>query len=215
MSKEFFEVLRLTSAFSVIIPLIFALLFFARLTKVQRKLTLLLLVVLIVEITTNVMWYHEMNNLLIYHVYTVVEFLLFLNIFKEVLSKLITLLGVVLLGTGFSLFSVIISLFYQRIYEFNSIAITVLSVSMILIALASFYSLLKEHSYSKVERNPIFWISAGILIYFSGNLILFYINNALNLTLEESYIIWGMHAVVNIVLILFYTRAIWVHPAKE
>ena len=180
MSKEFFEVLRLTSAFSVIIPLIFALLFFARLTKVQRKLTLLLLVVLIVEITTNVMWYHEMNNLLIYHVYTVVEFLLFLNIFKEVLSKLITLLGVVLLGTGFSLFSVIISLFYQRIYEFNSIA-----------------------------------ISAGILIYFSGNLILFYINNALNLTLEESYIIWGMHAVVNIVLILFYTRAIWVHPAKE
>ena len=215
MSKEFFEVLRLTSAFSVVVPLCLSLLYRARLSVLQKKLVRLLLVILGVEISTNILWYQETNNLPIYHFYTIVEFLLLLNIFHNVLSKLITSIGVIALGIGFTLFSLLISMCYQSLYEFNSISITVMSILMILIVLTSFYTLLKEPTFSRVERNPLFWISAGLLIYFSGNMILFYISNTLKLTLEDSYVIWGLHAVVNSVLILFYTCAIWVQPTRE
>ncbi|MBQ4819897.1 hypothetical protein [Aquimarina sp. MMG016] len=80
---------------------------------------------------------------------------------------------------------------------------------------SNFYTLLKEARYNTLEMNPMLYINSGFLIYFFSNLILFFINNTMfKGSTEASYLFWGLHAIVNIVLTLFYTIALWVKPKK-
>ena len=213
MNKELFKWLTLISSFIVLLPLFISLLKYSGLTRIQKKLTLFLFVVLIVEIVSNILWYKEINNHPIYHIYTVLEFLLILNIYNEILTKLFSKTVTVLIGISFIGFAILNILLYQDLFTFNSNTIQVLSYCAIFIAIASFYSMLKMSDLS-LFRNTTFLISTGILLYFSSNLVLFHINNSLDLSVSQSYLLWGTHAIINIISILFYTLAIWVQPIK-
>ncbi|MEW7289718.1 hypothetical protein [Aquimarina sp. 2304DJ70-9] len=215
MSKDLFYSLRLISSFIVVIPLVLAVFKLKSLNKVQIKLLYLLIAVFIVEFVANIFWYQKLNNLPLYHFYAVVEFLLIVNIYKAELSKTFSKYFFVFLGIGFTFFAIINTLFFQDLYAFNSNVTTLLGLLVIFFALSYFYTLLKEIKYTSLETNPMFWINSGFLIYFSSNLILFFINNNLfKGNNEASHMVWGLHAIVNIVLIIFYIVAIWVNPKK-
>ncbi|WP_298513680.1 hypothetical protein [uncultured Kordia sp.] len=99
---------------------------------------------------------------------------------------------------------------------FNSNATTVLGILVISLSLSYFYALLKEVKYTLLERNPMFWLNAGFLIYFSSNLLLFFINNSMFTKADEvSYLVWGLHAIVNFILVIFFTIAIWITPNQQ
>ncbi len=216
MSRELFNHLRLISSFIVIIPLLLSVYKFKSLCTIQLRLFYLLIVILIVEFISNILWYKQMNNLPVYHFYTVIEFLLIINIFKHELSKIFSKQFFVILSVGFMLFAIANALFFQGLTTFNSNVTTVMGFMMIFFSLSYFYSLLKEVKYRALESNPMFWINSGFLIYFSSNLILFYMNNILfKGVTEASLTLWGLHAIVNIVLTIFYTIAIWVNPKKQ
>ena len=215
MSKEFFANLSLISSFIVIIPLLISGFKLRSLNKVQIRLVYLLLTVLLVESISNILWYQKMNNLPIYHFYTVLEFLLITAIYKKVLANLFSKLFFIVISISFVLFAIVNTLFFQDLQTFNSNTTTLTGVVVILFSLCYFYALLKEVKYNNLETNPMFWINSGFLIYFSSNLILFFMNNSLFKRITEaSYILWGLHAFINIILTLFYTVAIWVTPKR-
>jgi hypothetical protein len=216
MSKEFFGNLSLISSFAVILPLLLALWKYHRLSKMQRKLVYLLITILVVESISNVLWYQKINNMLVYHFYTIIEFVLIVNIYKDELNKLFSKRFFYILVAAFTLFSIVNMYSFQNLWTFNSNATTLLGVLVIFLSLSYFYALLKEVKYSSLEQNPMFWLNAGFLIYFSSNLILFFINNSMFKTANEvSHLVWGLHAVVNIVLTFFYTISIWVSPKQQ
>lgn len=215
MSKETFDILRFVSSGFVLIPLLYILFRKERLSIVQRKLCALLVALLVVEVSSTILWFLKITNLPIYHVFTVIEFLLILNIYSAVLTKMITKNGIYALGVSFFLFSCFNVLFIQSIFVFNSVPIVIHSILVILITFISLYNILKDPQYTLLNNNSLFWISAGLLIYFSSSLVLFYIVNSLELTQLESHTIWGLHAIINILLILFYMRALWVQQEKE
>ncbi|WP_108867682.1 hypothetical protein [Aquimarina aquimarini] len=216
MSEELFNILSLISSFIVIIPLSLSIFRFKSLNKIQIKLIYLLLGILIVECISNILWYQKINNLPIYHFFTVLQFLLIINIYREVLSYIYSKSFFTSIGICFIVFAVINTLFLQNLYTFNSNTTTVLGVLVVFFALSYFYVLLKEAKYSPLENNPMFWINSGFLIYFSSNLILFFMNNTLFKGITQaSYSLWGLHAIVNIVLMIFYTVAIAVKPDKQ
>lgn len=215
MSRETFEILRLVSSTCVIVPLILVLTQRSKWSSIQRRLFWLLLGMFLCELISNIFWYQKMNNFPIYHLYTIAEFTLILNIYKEILAKYITKGAVLGLGAAFVTFAIYNTLYIQSIFTFNSNTVVVLSVLVIGITMVFFYDLLNLHHYTSLSSNNLFWISAGLLIYFASNLVLFYINNLLNLSRSESYTIWGLHAIIHILLILFFTRAVWTQPEKE
>lgn len=216
MSIDFFEILGNISSFIVIIPLLLSVYKFKSLNKVQVKLVYLLIAVLMVEIISNILWYKKINNLPVYHFFTAIQFLLIVNIYKEVLSQIFSKLFFIILSVGFIVFAIINTVFLQGLMTFNSNVTTVLGSLVIFFSLSYFYALLKEVKYSSLETNPMFWINSGFLIYFSSNLILFYINNSMfKGSTEASYLVWGLHAAINIVLTIFYTVAISVKPKEE
>ncbi|AXT57127.1 hypothetical protein D1815_15745 [Aquimarina sp. AD1] len=215
MSKELFDSLRLISSFIVVIPLILSIFKFKSLSATQLKLFYLLIIVFIVEFIANILWYQKINNLPLYHFYAVIEFILIINIYRIVLSKIFPKQFFIILGITFTVFAITNTLFFQNLNTFNSNVTTLLGIIVIFLSLSYFYALLKEVKYNALETNPMFWINAGFLIYFSSNLILFFINNNMfQGSTEASYLVWGLHAIVNIVLTIFYTIALWVNPKK-
>ncbi|MBQ4801604.1 hypothetical protein J8L88_01985 [Aquimarina sp. MMG015] len=215
MNEGFFKFLGNVSSFIVIIPLLLATYRFKKLNKVQIRLLYLLVLVLIVESISNMLWRQKINNLPVYHFYAVIEFLLIINIYRIVLSKIFPKQFFIILGITFTVFAITNTLFFQNLNTFNSNVTTLLGIIVIFLSLSYFYALLKEVKYNALETNPMFWINAGFLIYFSSNLILFFINNNMfQGSTEASYLVWGLHAIVNIVLTIFYTIALWVNPKK-
>ncbi len=215
MSKELFDSLRLISSFIVVIPLILSIFKLKSLSEIQLKLFYLLIIVFIVEFIANILWYQKINNLPLYHFYAVIEFVLIINIYRIVLTKIFPKKFFIILGVAFTVFAVVNTVFFQNLNTFNSNVTTLLGIIVIFLSLSYFYALLKEVKYSALETNPMFWINAGFLIYFSSNLILFFINNNMfQGSTEASYLVWGLHAIVNIVLTIFYTIALWVSPKK-
>ncbi|TSE06412.1 hypothetical protein [Aquimarina algiphila] len=216
MSEELFEIIRLISLLIVGLPFIVALFKFKILNKTQIVLFYLLLIIILVEIISLFFWYKKINNLPIYHLYTIIEFAIISKIYAEELKSIFSKNFFLVLVLMFAVFSVLNTLFFQNIFTFNSNAITVSGLIVIFFALSYFYALLKEVKYRTLESNPMFWINSGFLIYFSSNLILFYMNNTLfKGVTEASLILWGLHAIVNIVLTIFYTIALWVNPKKQ
>ncbi|MCK8522067.1 hypothetical protein M0D21_10840 [Aquimarina sp. D1M17] len=216
MSKTLFNILGDISSFIALLPLLVAAFKFKSLNNVQQKLLYILIVILIVESISTILWYQKINNLPVYHFYTVIEFLLIMNIYVGELSQVYSKQLFVYLSIIFTVFAVINTIFFQNLFTFNSNVTTALGVIVVLFALSYFYKLLKEVKYSSLETNPMFWINSGFLIYFSSNLMLFFINNNLfKESTEASYLVWGLHAVVNIILIIFYTIAVWVNPKKQ
>ena len=220
MSKELFGNLRLISSFAVILPLLIALWKYNRLHKMQRKLMYLLLTTLVVESISNILWYQKINNLPVYHFYSIIEFVLIVNIYKDELNKLLPKRFFYVLIIMFSSFAIVNMCYFQSLWTFNSNATTLLGLLVIFLSLSYFYALLKEVKYSALEQNSMFWLNAGFLIYFSSNLILFFINNTMfedpNAKANEvSYLLWGLHAIVNIILTIFYTISVWVNPKQQ
>ncbi len=216
MSKELFENIRFISLLIVGVPFIVALFRFKKLNKTQTILMVLLSIIIIVEIISLLFWYKKANNLPMYHVYTVIEFIIISKIYSVELKSMFSNSFFLILILLFGGFAVCNTIFFQGIFTFNSNAITVSGIIIIFFCLSYFYSLLKEIKYNALETNPMFWINSGFLIYFSSNLILFFINNYMfkDEASAASYLVWGLHAIMNIVLNLFYTVALWVNPKR-
>ena len=213
--EAFAENLSIALLFVVFLPLIVAFIRRKKRTIVQQKLTHLIILMSVVELVSYILWYNSVNNHPIYHFYSILEFWLILNIYRLSLGKWLTPKVVIVAGLTFTAFAFANMLFLQGLFEFNSNVTTTSGVLIIFLSLFSFFQGLIKSTHSSLSRNPQFWINSGFLLYFSSNLVLFYLSNRIDLSMEESYMIWGVHSIVNCILIIFYTIALWIQPKKD
>ena len=72
---------------------------------------------------------------------------------------------------------------------------------MVLTALFYFRLVFKERKVRHLDRSFWFWISAGLLLYFTCNLLMFMFTNWLMEKEDELFVaVWAIHAVLNFVL---------------
>lgn len=215
MNEEFLKSLSVTVTFLVLLPLIVAVFRRKKLIDVQRKLAYLIVVLAITEFLSYVLWYRNIGNYPVFHFYSILEFWLVLNIYRLSLRRWLTPTVVLTAGIVFTAFALLNMLYLQDLFEFNSNVTTTSGVLIIFLSLFSFFQGLIKSTHSSLNRNPEFWINSGFLLYFSSNLVLFYLSNRIDLSMEESYMIWGVHSIVNCILIIFYTIALWIRPKKD
>jgi hypothetical protein len=116
--------------------------------------------------------------------------------------------GVFLLGTALS--------YQPRLdtVEFSPVQHFIESVLVLALVLLYFRRKLRlPMSLAPLEYEPMFWVSAGLLLYFSGNILIFLSSNAvLHLSKEMSRNVWTFHAVLYGFLNGFYVIALSVDP---
>jgi len=75
--------------------------------------------------------------------------------------------------------------------------------------LLGFNKILVELDTRYPTKQPAFWISTGILFYFSGNLVVFILSNYISNDNHLLTVAWGIHAVLMAILNSFIAVGLW------
>lgn len=102
----------------------------------------------------------------------------------------------------------------EGFYSFPSTIVGLYSLTGIVLAIGYFVYLLCTLTSFYLEREPMFWVSSGLLIYFAGNFLLWLGMNFLFYNLEVFSSVYRISGVVTILLNLFFTVAILVSPTE-
>lgn len=153
--------------------------------------------------------YGHQNNLAFFHCYILVEGLFLLLIFKEILGALFKSNILWSIFIFFILFWIYNSFWGEGIENYPA-SIHVLEALIILgLVFTWFAKVLREKVVRNIQQTFEFWFCTGLLIFFSSNLLSFVFSSFI---VEQSSgvfkIIWGVHALLAILLYFIYSYAI-------
>ncbi|MFY8037118.1 MAG: hypothetical protein ACOVMQ_08125 [Cyclobacteriaceae bacterium] len=214
--EAFFQKALVAAYFFVGLAWLVGLFRFRQLNTDQRILFALICVAVVTEVCARILWNFQLNNLFLYNLYIVIEFLLLCLIYSHPLAKMIHVKYFYFAMGSFVLFAVVNALFFQSPHQFNSHVNFTECLLLMLLAILFFYQETRDLVHRHLLRTPLFWINASVITYFSGALVLFYVaNDIIPMTLKERGVVWGVHALFNIVHYALYTVALTVNAAQE
>jgi hypothetical protein len=149
-------------------------------------------------------------NLFLLHIYTIFDFILLTLIFKPVLGARLTRF----LTIAFSLFAATNSIFFEHLRTENVLNRSLSALILMFYALSFFTKTLREMKIQKLENEPLFWISIGVLFYNAGSFFIFLFSHYLTPIQDLWYTYFGIHAIFTILLYVCYTIALWVQPKQ-
>jgi hypothetical protein len=171
---------------------------------------LLVIVSIAIEILSKIELESSRSNFFLLHFYTVIEFtfisLFYINFFKSYFKPTIGYIGILLfLGVA------TIDYRINGIEAMDDFSVSVECITFIAYSLFLFYFILKNLLYNNLLSEPVFWTNSAILVYFSGNLLLFVFNNYLLKTAptNESFLWSTIHSFFNIVYNIILAIGFW------
>lgn len=193
------------ASYTIVIPIICGLILYKHLPAYGRVLLSYLFLSILAELLSSYLGSAKINNMPVLHIYTVAQFLLIIWFFKEVFSSALISRYLYIIAVAFVLFAICNTLFIQSIYEFNSYSRSTEAIIIILICLYFFkQQLSKEIAWTK---EPMTWFVLGFFIYFSSSLTIFIVSNVvLSLSIYFEWIMWNIHATIELIMYLLFTR---------
>ena len=90
--------------------------------------------------------------------------------------------------------------------------------SLLILGMAGLYfrKLLNELQVPNLARDPMFWVSAGLVLYSLSKLLIALFSNYMleHYSRQLSLTAWTMNGLLTVVLYLCYLRALWLRPQK-
>ena len=170
----------------------------------QRRLNILLICWAILQIGQHLGMLLFRNNLPLFHLALPIEFPLIVAIYrpgfkKEAWSPLLLPITLV-----FICFCILSAIFWQGLDQLPTTTRTVESFLLSLLALAYFFTLLRDLRITHLLRSPMFWLSTGTLIYYAGNVLIFFFANFI---LQGAVRIqtWAIHSTLLVLLYITYS----------
>lgn len=198
----------------VLLATIVAIVRFKKLEAPLRFLCFLVFFSLTTELVSRILWIYKIPNLFLLPMYTTVEFSLIAWVYHLALRQYTFGRWIPRLLVGFILCSGAI-IAWEGFSRFNDYQRFIESVLILGFVIYYFYKVLQEAAIIYLEHTPLFWVSSGLFIYFSGNIFIFILSNyILSYSKQLNYQAWIIHAMLNIVLYVFYSLALWINPRK-
>ena len=201
-----------------LLPAILAATKWHTLNKPQRLFTILLWLIIVISFSGE-LWVHTVGktNLAFYHVYILVEYLLLLTIFKALLNHSMNDNVWKVLAVGFTVIWIgnfSINRGWSTLPDYIHALEAVIILSLVAFW---FIKMLKEKITLNPEKTFEFWMCSGLLLFFSGNFLLFLFSEFL-MTIEMAAYeaIWKVHITLNIILYIMYSIAIlWIKKTTK
>jgi len=145
---------------------------------------------------------NRINNIWLFHLFTPLEYGFLVMVFsywqKESLLRLVLRLSIPL----FALICLLNKLYLEDLSRFDNFTTTLDGSALILISVYTLFGLYRDNS-GPISRDPRFWITVAVLIYFSANLPLFAFANIIAL--------WSIHHILNIASNILFTGGFLCH----
>lgn len=193
--------------YSVIVPLISAIINFKTITNTLKILGVFVFVIAIFEIVNNIHMRYGINNMYIFHIYSYIEFIVISFIFHKLFKTKKLKIGVFIASVLFYLFSILNLIYWESFNDFNSNQFAFEAVIIFFYCIGYYTELMTKSSIIHLEKSPEFILVSGYFIYFSGTFMLFISSKELLLTNNEGY--WILNSVLNILLNTIYTVVLW------
>lgn len=189
---------------------------FRQLNNDQKLLFVLITLALLIELTGRILWHLRINNLFLYHFYSVAEFVLLGVLYVRHLDGLIESVYIRFILAVFVLFALVNTLFFQSLQQFNSHVTFAESLLLIIFSILYFYKELRDLENRNLDRVPMFWINTAVITYFSGALVLFHVaNDLIPESMKVKGVVWGIHALFNIVHYTLFAIALWIRAINK
>ena len=175
-----------------------------------RRLFLFLVFNLLIEIAARLLAFSGHNNLPLLHLYTLGEFLLLSWFYKSLVDQpKIFQSHYWYFVIGVSIMIVLNSLLFQSIYEFNTLAKTIVQIIIISYAVLFFYNLTENRKLSSTTEKSLRLINSAVLIYYSGSLFIFMCGQISFENTDLYKVFWAFNALLNFIFQLLVLYALW------
>lgn len=149
------------------------------------------------------------TNMPLFHLYILVEAIILMKVFAVLLHPFISSRIVHVAIVSFILLWAFNIFFGDGIMGYPTYILAIEGPMLIILAVGWFVKVQREKKVQHPERLFAFWLSTGVLIFFSGNMLLFTYSNFIFAQRQHVFIaIWDTHAILVILLYLIYTIAI-------
>lgn len=201
-------VMRLTML-PVLVAGIIGLIRFRQLPLNLRYLTALIGFVLPMNVLAFTFMIQHRNNMFLMPVYMVGEFTLLALVFRYTLQSPTFTRAMPWLVGGFVAYAVFDSLAPGALAQFRPGQQVVQGALILLLVGLYFRKLLRELRVLQLRREPMFWVSTGLLIYYLGYLqIAIFSNYLLHYSNQLNANVWMIHSFLFIILYSCYSLAL-------
>lgn len=147
------------------------------------------------------------TNLPALHVYTALQTVLLILVFRRHLGELLKPWAPWMMAVLFCGFAAVNAVYIDGINNFNPHARALQSIILLLVAISYLFRLLGDRALRRLTEESLFWVSAAIILYFSGNFLIFMASEPL---LDAPGLLIGLysiHSILNILANLLYILA--------
>jgi hypothetical protein len=169
------------SCIPVFTSVIYAACCYRRLNPALRLFSWFLFISGIIQAVSLVLWFMSVNNLPLLHIYVAAGFLALALFYNYLLRDFIDQRLMLFLIASFLCFTLLNSVYVQPVDTFNSYALTVESVVIIIFSISTL--MLGQHEVTRENQRPVFaslnWINSGLLIFYTSDILIFYFGDSL------------------------------------
>jgi hypothetical protein len=208
--------LAYVSVILVFIATLVAVARFKRLGPALRCLAGLLVFETFIELLSRAMLALGHPNLFLLPIDTLVEFGLLAWMYRRVFWPSAVSRWLPAVVVVFSLVSLFSYTRPDNLLHFNAVQRFAESFLVLGLVLLYFYKVIRELVIIQLEQEPMFWVSVGVLLYFSGNVFIFVSSNYVIQHSETlSLRLWNIHGLLYMVLNSLYAVALWISPSTR
>lgn len=198
---------------------IYAIVVYRNLNRELRIFTYFIFLSGLIELTSTFLWYNRINNFPLLHFYVAAGFLIQIWFYFEVLKKFINKKLIWTLGILFTAFTISNSIFFESIYSFNSNALTVQSILVIILSISTYMLFLNDIVKRETDImliKSLSWINSGLFIYYTSSLLIFYLGDFFtkNYSVILNQYTWAVHSLFLIVMYFCFFVGLWKRPRK-
>lgn len=170
----------------------------------------------IIQMASLVLFLFKLNNMPLLHLYVAAGLICLVLFYQAVLGKFISekiTWGITIVFLAFTLVN---TLFIQNILTYNSYALTVESVIIIILSLFTFMLLLNDifrESRTRLVKS-LNWINSGLFIYYSSSLLIFYFGDLIT-SFSQSHLVkytWVAHSFFSMIMYTCFFVGLWKRP---
>lgn len=196
------------SAASVLLPLLVVIAQWRLLNSLEKRIAWLLVANTLIQglaLLLAEIW--KVNNMPVYHVYLILEFNLLFGIYyygifkgeKRSIWKMVAVASLLIFAVN--------GLWIESFTSFPSYLRSLEALLATSLAVAYFIKKLSVTDTKPLFSDPAFWMSTGVFIYYTTNLLLFMYGQVLQNQPEVFRHTWIIHGYLNILLYTLYTFA--------
>lgn len=207
------KLIILLSCIPVFLATGFSLFVYKKLSAEFRVFTWFLVVSGIVQLISLLLWWLKINNMPILHLYVPLGFSCLAWFYKTVFRDFVHHLFVPLLIGLFVLFCIVNSVFLQSVFSYNSTALMVEAVLVIILALSTF--LLSQNKIAQEGKvhtlQGLNWINSGLFIFFASSSLLYYYGDIITRSLPVylGRYVWVLHSFFSVIMYTCFLIGIW------